>query len=302
MLKRTFFLVFIILIASCKEKSGKDPDIGSYINMLKAGTGSFSFNSYEPLSEKPVNIHYHIPAGANMNTAPVVMVFHGMSRNADDYRDYWISSADKYGFMIFCPEFTDELYPSSEYTRGNVITSGILNPKEVWTFSIVNPIFDRIKLATGNESESFYMFGHSAGAQFVHRCLTFMPETKAKKAISANAGWYTMPDYSVSFPYGLKDSFLETDSLPALFARDLIVLLGCADTLRTSSLRQTVEADTQGRNRYERGHNYFEWSSNYSESNSIVFEWEVIDVPDVGHTGSAMSLAAAENLFGNTGK
>ena len=307
-MKNIFLLLSLfIIISSCNEGTVIDPIDGSYIRMLPKGTNSFLFKAYKPLVNKPVNIFYHIPAGIDMETALIVMVFHGMSRNADDYRDYWISSADKYGFMIFCPEFTKELYPSdsdsnSQYNFGNMITSGNLNPKEVWTFSIVNPIFDRIKLATGNESESFYMFGHSAGSQFVHRCLTFLPEVKAKKAVAANAGWYTMPDFDVVYPYGLEASFLHSDSLPQLFEREIIVLLGTADTLRTPSLRQSALADDQGLNRFERGLYYFNLSSSYASENGLVFNWSIMDVPDVGHTGSAMSVAAANFLFGEIGK
>lgn len=301
-MKYIFLLLSLIIISSCNEGIVNDPIDGSYIRMLPKGTNSFLFKAYKPLVDKPVNIFYHIPVAIDMETAPIVMVFHGMSRNADDYRDYWISSADKYGFMIFCPEFTKELYPSGQYNYGNMITSGNLNPKEVWSFSIVNPIFDRIKLATANESESFYMFGHSAGSQFVHRCLTFLPEVKAKKAVTANAGWYTMPDFDVVYPYGLEGSFLHSDSLPQLFEREIIVLLGTADTLRTSSLRQTALADDQGLNRFERGHYYFNWSSSYASENELVFNWSIMDVPDVGHTGSAMSVAAANYFFEEIGK
>lgn len=306
-MKYIFLLLSLIIISSCSEETVIDTIDESYIRLLPKGTNSFLFKAHESFVDKPVKIFYHIPTGIDMETAPIVMVFHGMSRNADDYRDYWISSADKYGFMIFCPEFTKELYPSdsdsnNQYNLGNMITSGNLNPKEVWTFTIINPIFDRIKLATANESESFYMFGHSAGSQFVHRCLTFLPEVKAKKAVTANAGWYTMPDFDVVYPYGLEGSFLHSDSLPQLFEREIIVLLGTADTLRTSSLRQSALADDQGLNRFERGHYYFSWSSSYASENGLVFNWSVIDVPDVGHSGSAMSVAAANYFFEEIGK
>ena len=38
------------------------------------------------------------------------------------------------------------------------------------------------------------MFGHSAGGQFVHRFVQFKPNSRVNYAISANAGWYTVPD------------------------------------------------------------------------------------------------------------
>ncbi len=302
-MKKTVLLLSIILLAACKNDNG-DPNNEPTVKMLQPGTNFFRFDTYKPLADKPVNIYYHIPEGIDLKTAPVVMVFHGMSRNADDYRDYWISSAGKYGFMIFCPEFSEELYPSysdsnSHYNLGNMITDYTLNPKEVWTYSIINPIFDRIKLATGNVSESFYMFGHSAGAQFVHRSLTFLPEIKAKQAVAANAGWYTMPDTAAIYPYGLADSYVDNANIPLLLERELVVLLGTADTLRTSSLRQNEFTDAQGLTRFARGHYFYNWSSSYTDKNGLEFSWSIIEVPGIGHSGSAMSVAAADFLFGD---
>jgi len=50
----------------------------------------------------------------------------------------------------------------------------------------------------------FSMFGHSAGAQFVHRYITFMPQGHLRAAVAANSGWYTLPDQTLKLPYGLK--------------------------------------------------------------------------------------------------
>jgi pimeloyl-ACP methyl ester carboxylesterase len=302
-MKNIFLLLALAFVVSCKPNV--DPIDNSYIKLLEEGTGFIKFAKYEPFADKPVDIFYHIPEGIDMTTAPIVLVFHGMSRNADDYRDYWISSAEKYNLMIFAPEFTDELYPSvsdanSLYNFGNMITYGQLNPREEWTFSMVNPIFDFIRLITASENEKFYMFGHSAGAQFVQRCITFMPEVKTEVAVAANAGWYTVPDYDVDYPYGLKNSFLPADSLPKVFDRNVVILLGTADTLRTSNLRQSEEADLQGLTRYERGHYYFEESMEYAGENGLTFRWTTTDVPDIGHSGSGMSVAAANLLFGDT--
>ena len=55
------------------------------------------------------------------------------------------------------------------------------------------------------------MFGHSAGAQFVHRFVMFAPGPNLRTAISANAGWYTTLEENVAFPYGLKDAPVDVD-------------------------------------------------------------------------------------------
>ena len=45
--------------------------------------------------------------------------------------------------------------------------------------------FVTVKAATGNRSERYHLYGHSAGAQFVHRFLYFMPDARVAKAVAA---------------------------------------------------------------------------------------------------------------------
>lgn len=117
------------------------------------GLGSFVF---EPLKGKSVRLHYFIPRTAT-EESHVVIVCHGLSRNADDYRDRWIESALNYGLIIAAPEFTKEVFPGSRgYNLGNVFRDGNrpvrheLNDESDWTFSAIEPIFDEIKRRTGN--------------------------------------------------------------------------------------------------------------------------------------------------------
>ena len=65
-------------------------------------------------------------------------------------------------------------------------------------------VFENIKTNLNYLGNSYNMFGHSAGAQFVHRFIQFKPLSRVDKAVSANAGWYTLPDTTIDFPYGLK--------------------------------------------------------------------------------------------------
>ena len=52
----------------------------------------------------------------------------------------------------------------------------------------------------GNTSADYYLFGHSAGAQFVHRLLLMVPDGRYAALVAANAGWYTVPDKSIDYP------------------------------------------------------------------------------------------------------
>jgi len=92
----------------------------------------------------------------------------------------------------------------------------------------------------------FSMFGHSAGAQFVHRYITYMPQGHLRAAVAANAGWYTLLDQAVKLPYGLFYTGTNKKSVKQTLARPLTVLLGTADTdTKHKHLRNTAEAKQQ---------------------------------------------------------
>jgi hypothetical protein len=267
-------------------------------NLSKAGSGVISFDGYEPLKDKPVNIWYYTPVD-NPVDLPILFVCHGVKRNADDYRDNWIALANQYKILIVAPEFSKEHYPRSlGYNLGNMFDeAGKPLPEEVWSFSIIDPIFDFVVRQIGGRQTAYDMFGHSAGAQFAHRFVTFKHGTKANRVVSANAGWYTMPDFSTDYPYGLGGTQLSLQDIDGVLQSKVVVLLGDQDTERGKYLRKTPEADAQGNNRYERGQAYFEWARQLSKDRGIKLGWIQQTVPGVGHDNAKMAPAAAEWLY-----
>jgi pimeloyl-ACP methyl ester carboxylesterase len=204
--------------------------------------------------------------------------------------------------MVFAFEFQEAYYSDEEYITGNVVDkSNRPVPKEQWSFAIVESVFDMIKGATGNQSTTYILFGHSAGAQFVHRYVLFNPASRFSTAIAANAGWYTMPDLEVAFPYGLKNTSLTKTDIMNASQRDLIVLLGTNDTNpNDAALRKTPEANLQGEHRYARGLYFYNQSKQSAEKQEYEYKWTLREVPGVGHDGVALSKAAANLLFFGT--
>ncbi|ORU00079.1 hypothetical protein D081_1173 [Anaerovibrio sp. JC8] len=230
---------------------------------------------------------------------PIVFVFHGMNRNADDYRAGWESLAEKDGLFIVCPEFTEEKYPGSRYyNTGNIMDKtngkGHLQPKDKWVFPVIDKIIRDVKARMGAENSSVAVFGHSAGAQMVHRYALFGGATEADLIMPANAGWYTMPNANVRFPYGLGGVPMSESDLAMAFAKPMVILLGDADTKRNENLRQTPEADAQGFTRFERGQHFFYQGSSEAARIGATFNWQLVTVPGVGHNGDAMAKAAAQ--------
>ncbi|MFT6583203.1 MAG: hypothetical protein ACJAU6_003656 [Alphaproteobacteria bacterium] len=110
---------------------------------------------------------------------------------------------------------------------------------------------------TGNVSKSYAMYGHSAGAQFVHRFIYFTPDARLTRAVAANAGWYTMPGFDIAYPYGLGGAGLSPANLHRALSARLVVLLGMRDTDTSHRhLRRTEGANAQGPHRFARGQSF----------------------------------------------
>ena len=77
---------------------------------LKVGSGSFTFTDHTGDSEKPIRVWYFKPSSYSSST-PILFVMHGMQRNAQEYRDQWVSYARHYGALLVVPEFSEKTYP-----------------------------------------------------------------------------------------------------------------------------------------------------------------------------------------------
>ena len=146
------------------------------------GTGLFSFNLSQFSINAVMDVYYHIPDGIGPQT-PILMVLHGGSRNADDYRDAFIEKSNSLGFIVVAPEFSQASFPGGDsYNLGNIFidgdnpTSETLNPEYEWSFSILDPLFSHVKDLTNNTSQTYDVFGNSAGGQVAHRacCLNLI--------------------------------------------------------------------------------------------------------------------------------
>jgi len=265
------------------------------IDFKKEGKQVFQFDNNGQL-KKPIRVFYFIPS-SRPDTLPVFILMHGAKRSPSSYLDGFIAAATVFGFVVVAPEFTTEDYPGSEYyNSGNVVnkqTKKFNDPKD-WTFSLIEPLFDFVKKETLSTSAGYYLYGHSAGAQFVHRFLTFLPQNRVLEAAVANAGWYTMPAFEAAFPFGLKGSFVTDDMLKKTFAKKVHIMVGEADTDTSSEdFNKTPSAMLQGKNRFERGISYYAAAKKKATELKTLFNWTEIHVPNIGHDNKGMSKFAA---------
>src|SRR5699024_1051299 len=142
------------------------------------------------------------------------------------------------------------------------------------TYSLIEPVFDKVISLTGSDQKRYDMFGHSAGSQFAHRFFLFKKDIRIDKVISSNAGWYTMTDFDIGFPYGLKNTAVNEEILKQRFEQHLVIQLGENDNDPNARyLRTADEAMEQGAHRFERGHFFFDRAKEISKEMGIDLGW-----------------------------
>ncbi|MDD1684324.1 MAG: hypothetical protein LUQ19_00380 [Methanoregula sp.] len=266
---------------------------------VPVGKGTFVFFDIRGNANRPIQVYTYRPASWNAS-GQVLIVMHGAGRSAVPLRDLWIPYGDVHSCLIVAPEFSLKYYPNDYwYAGGNLHDGkGNPNPKENWTYMAIEHVFDDFRNRTGARQETYLLFGHSAGAQFVHRLATFLPEARYSRAVAANAGVYAMPTYSVAYPFGLLGSPLPESDIPKVFLRKLIIMSGADDTNpRDTELAGFPEAEAQGSNRFERAKNYYATAEREAKTRGIPLNWEYHVVPGVGHDEAGMARPAVELLF-----
>jgi hypothetical protein len=226
----------------------------------------------------------------------LVVVMHGEARDAVASAVAWERWAAESDRVVIAPEFDAAQWPGERsYALGNLFASdemSTLVPEAARTYGVVEEIARNVGEGLGVRDPSFDLWGHGAGAEFVHRFLLFRPRAPVRIAVAANADWYTLPNASLAFPAGVKSDALDLDrgDLVAWTRRMLVVMRGTADTLRTG-LPARAAAESQGRNRFERAATFVESAKKIEPR----VAWWLLDVPGAGH--DAMEMAPAAQLL-----
>ena len=265
----------------------------------RPGRNAFIYIDEEHHADRPVILNTYRPMGYTPDR-PVVMVQHGVLRNGDDYRDFWIPAADKHKLLIVAPTFSNEAWPDVEsYNNGRVYTSaGIARPPASWTYALVARIFLDMRRSGVTDIEKAHLFGHSAGGQFVHRLMSSQSLDPFCSVAAGNPGWYTLPTFEHPFPEGLAGVGLDEGHLARLLAFPLLILAGDQDISTTDpNLPSEPAALRQGPHRFARAHFYFEAGRREAERRNVPFNWTLQVVPGIGHDGRAMSMVCASLWF-----
>ena len=248
--------------------------------------------------EKPdIDIFYSSPKSINANTK-LLFLMHGGSRAAEKYINDWISFSKDRNVVLVAPEFSEIYYPEYAYLMMSKENGKPLNNESLYINNSLGLLFDFFKAKLTLSTSNYRLYGHSGGSQFVHRYLLLSNDTRIEKAAMANAGFYTFLDDEITYPFGTKKMKISDERIKWFYRLKGGVFLGSADNdSNHESLPRMRKARKQGKNRLERGKNFFDDLVKYGVDNNLPFRWRFQIVSNVGHSNIGMSIAASEFLL-----
>lgn len=228
----------------------------------------------------------------------LLFVFHGLGRTARSYRNAAMDLADKMCLIVYAPLFDKKRFPGWRYNRGGIVRDGRVLPQTEWTVGYVRDLLQWARLREQRPGAPYYLFGHSAGGQFLSRVAAFGLPADARRIVIANPSTYVLPSLDEDAPYGLGNAFDKRSGekqLREYLKLPLTVYLGDEDT-GDKDLTQNGPAMRQGENRLERGENFFELGHSVAKENGWEFGWRLVKARSVGHSARKM-LSADEALY-----
>jgi pimeloyl-ACP methyl ester carboxylesterase len=282
-MKAYLFLIVLAAILSLAAIRATAAQIPTGFSKIEAGSGT---NAITVFTYKP----------KTYSNGPLVVVFHGLLRNAEDYCRFAVPLAERFNALIAAPLFATNRYSNDEYQRGGVIQKGGVQPRENWTFLRVPEIISAVRERERNPTLPYYFLGHSGGGQFLMRLAALYP-MDAKRIVAANPGSDLFPRRDWKFGYGfggLPKELSDDAALQRYLAAPLTLYLGLADTdPKHPELDRSAAAKLQGKFRLERGCACFEFARKLAQERGWRFNWRKVEVPGIAHDGKAM-LAAKE--------
>jgi pimeloyl-ACP methyl ester carboxylesterase len=230
---------------------------------------------------------------------PILVVLHGLGRNAAGYRDYARPLADRYGYLVIAPLFDRARFPTWRYQQGGIarLAGDTVHPgpPAVSTGDTIEQLVVVVRDMEQAPMRTYSVLGHSAGAQALTRYAAFT-QNEAMHIAVANPSTYLWPSREVRYPYGyggLPAALADDTALRRYLAQPLVVLLGTADVKQDPDLNVRPGAMAQGPNRYERGLNFFHTGEQIAQERGWPFAWRLLEVPGVGHSARRMFASEA---------
>ncbi len=234
---------------------------------------------YKTLAKDYRQFYYLYLPRAKYSRTSLLVSIHGIKRMANEHIDAFAIFAERYGVALVVPVFPADRF--SDYQRLGV------SKKSLRADRTLHDILEEVSVLTAINTDQLFMFGYSGGGQFVHRYAMAYPE-RVNRIVVAAPGWYTFPDLSLKYPYGIASTRKISGRAfePARFLTvPSCVVVGEKDIHRDSELRKGKNIDKQqGRNRLERGKSWIRVMSKYAETYHLDTEFDFKVLPASGHS------------------
>ncbi len=238
------------------------------------------------------SLEYLVYAPPTRKAAPRVMVaVHGSSARWVSQVKTLAGHCDREHVVLIAPRMDDQRLPRYQRLGSDARRADLF----------LNECVQEAGHLAGADVSKVFMFGHFGGAQFAHRYAMAYPH-RVHALVAASAGWYTFPDTSAKFPYGIRSS----RSLPGLtfdpeqyLQVPMYVMVGTQDT-GTERVRRNDRVDAQqGSTRIERARRWVAAMQAQAQAHALPPRVELTELPGAGHSFESLcrDAALAERTF-----
>lgn len=262
-----------------------------YVNAAEIKQTTFAY------WDKPdVEIFFITPEKINKDTK-VIFVIHGNSRNAEDYLSAWIPHVINKNVIVAAPQFRKIDFRYFFLLEMAESSGDVNRNKNEYINNSISLFFNFIKSKFSLTTETYKMFGHSAGAQFTHRYMLLSMDNRISNTVIANAGWYTFITDD-EFPYGIKNSPINISNkqIEWFMSKKANLLIG-SDDIDFKSVNSSKGANLQGLTRVDRAANYFDSLIMNAESRGYALRWSYRVLERVDHDFKKVTPYAAQILL-----
>lgn len=233
-------------------------------------------------NSRPVLSYYLYRPAGHADSGRLLVSVHGVSRNALEHIEAFRELADRHRVMLVAPVFSAEVF--RDYQR--LGREGMGPRADLALIRVLN----ELTLAMGIDTSRLDLFGFSGGAQFAHR-FAYVHGQRVRRVVLGAAGWFTMPDPAVAYPYGIRTANqLNGVRLSAVaFARlpTLVLVGGMDDREDDDELnRARLIREQQGRHRVERARSWTDAMNGFAQRRGLPPCVEMRVLPGVGHSFS----------------
>ena len=254
----------------------------------------------------------YAPTASSAETGIIVLI-HGTpakeataEQTAFFYIEGWKDFAEKQGLLLISPAFNQEDFSSREGDHALGGYRGLFGreiPADEWVLRLVKAH----QKAFGLPDRPFYLYGHSAGGQYVGRFLVTHPK-QVKGAVISSAATYPQPNPEVAWPFGMgslnddiewdektknhvdiipdKQKWLGATQVP------LTVIVGLNDTAEL-----TQYPGQKGNNRFGIARAWVLDMGKFAEENGFKSKFKIEIIPGKGHSMSQLIPYSQKALF-----